>query len=212
MTETYYSSDHHFGHANTFLKFKKADGSPLRSFTDVTEMNEYIIQQHNSVVGIKDTVIMCGDVTMHSSNLSIVDRLNGIKILILGNHDEPQHINEYAKYFKSVHGVLGDKKNKLVYSHVPLHTASLGRWSRNVTGHLHSNVVNDIRYLNVSVEQLPDYKPINTEEVKLRFEINEHVFNKTGNVVNFSENLSSMQTLVNDLKLSKEYAEHLLRT
>lgn len=178
MTETFICSDHHFSHSNIWAKFTKSDGSPLREFSSNEEMNETIIKQHNSVVGIKDTVYMLGDVTLHSNDFSIVSRLNGIKILILGNHDDPQHINEYAKYFKSVHGILGDKKNQLVLSHVPPHPASLGRWGKCCHGHLHSHrvqiVINDksyddCRYLNCSLEQLDQYKPWNIDQVNQQF-------------------------------------------
>ena len=41
-------SDQHFGHANTFLKFKQADGvTPLRPFSSIEEMDDVQNVFHN---------------------------------------------------------------------------------------------------------------------------------------------------------------------
>ena len=45
-------SDHHFGHTNSWEKFKLADGSPLRPFTSDDEMNEAMIERHNAKSGL----------------------------------------------------------------------------------------------------------------------------------------------------------------
>jgi len=38
-------SDTHFGHTNSWEKFKLEDGSPLRPFTSTEEMDETMIRQ-----------------------------------------------------------------------------------------------------------------------------------------------------------------------
>ena len=80
------ASDHHMNHANC-LTFKKNDGTPLRPYSCVEEMNETLIDNHNSVVRPQDKIYMLGDVAMNKRGLEMVKRMNGTKILIKGNHD-----------------------------------------------------------------------------------------------------------------------------
>ncbi len=44
-------------------------------------------------------------------------------------------------------------------THIPIHEASKSRFAANIHGHLHTNVINDPWYINVSVEQI-DFTPI----------------------------------------------------
>jgi len=78
----FYISDHHFGHQN-IIKYCN------RPFKNVNEMNEYMIKMWNSVVNPLDTVIHGGDfsLTFVIHTATILKRLNGHKILVLGNHD-----------------------------------------------------------------------------------------------------------------------------
>jgi calcineurin-like phosphoesterase family protein len=80
----WFSSDTHFGHENII---KYCD----RPFKNVDHMNEVIIDNWNSVVSPGDTVYHLGDVALGQidKSLACVSRLNGYKILILGNHDRP---------------------------------------------------------------------------------------------------------------------------
>lgn len=165
----YFISDTHFGHAN-ILTFKRADGTPLREFSNVDEMDEYMIEKWNSVVRPQDKVYHLGDVVINSKFLYRLDRLNGHKRLVRGNHDIYK-TKLYSQYFEEIHGVrvFGGfdslpKRTRLAASHVPLHPDCVDRWGFNIHGHLHSNVMKDKRYINVSVEQL-DYTPISMDEV-----------------------------------------------
>jgi calcineurin-like phosphoesterase family protein len=97
---------------------------------------------------------------------NIFNQLHGTKILIKGNHDNLK-LSQYQQIFKDVRSyhVL----DKILLSHIPIHPDSLSRWVGNVHGHLHSNTLSDKRYLNVSVEQLDDYAPMNFEQIKEYF-------------------------------------------
>ena len=170
MANIFFASDHHFNHAN-ILTFKREDGSPLRDFKDVDEMNEHIILKHNSVVRPNDRVYFLGDVIMSRKNsaLAILCRLNGEKILIKGNHDlcDPE---AYLEYFKDIRG--SHQFSGIIMTHIPIHPESLGRWGVNIHGHLHHQVVRkyntkipDERYFNVSMERI-NYTPISLEEIK----------------------------------------------
>lgn len=79
----YIIADTHFGHEN-IIRYC------ARPFVDANHMNEKLIANWNAVVGNDDTVYMLGDFCM-SHNIEktkeLVSRLNGIKILVMGNHD-----------------------------------------------------------------------------------------------------------------------------
>lgn len=135
-------------------------------------MNEYMVMQHNRVVGQEDRVYFLGDVCMPktAAALTILSRMNGKKVLIKGNHDMAK-MSQYQMYFddiRSVHTLDG-----MILSHIPVHPESLSRWKVNVHGHLHHRAVRfentnipDPRYVSVCMERLNDYTPISLEELK----------------------------------------------
>jgi len=167
MSNIFLCSDHHFGHAN-ILTFTTSDGSRVRDFDSVEQMDETMVENHNRVVSAKDKVYFLGDVAFSKKTLAILARLNGEKVLIKGNHDQ-EKLTEYQKYFKDVRG--SHQFSGLIFSHIPIHLDSLGRWGANIHGHLHTNQVMingvpDPKYLNVSMEQIA-YTPISLEAAKL---------------------------------------------
>lgn len=101
----WFTSDLHFDHANII----EYTGRPWGS---VSEMNEAIIQNFNSVVRNNDEVHILGDVCMGkiADSLPLVGRLNGKKSLKLGNHDRPFPANKkssewftkYDPYFEHI--------------------------------------------------------------------------------------------------------------
>lgn len=153
-------SDLHFGHKNM---------AERRGFKNVEEHDKYIITQWNSVVNKRDTVWILGDITMQkSSNYYLLNELNGIKKIVLGNHDQPQHIPNLLKYVNKVCGIksLSHKNySKVFLTHCPIHLSELEyRVKYNIHGHVHENSINDNRYINVSCEVI-DYKPKTIEEL-----------------------------------------------
>lgn len=79
-------SDTHFNHGN-ILTFKDENGNPLRVFNDVIEMNEVMVERWNARVQPKDKVYHLGDIAIGKKGLSLLERCNGTKVLIKGNHD-----------------------------------------------------------------------------------------------------------------------------
>lgn len=80
----WFTSDLHFGHANIL-------GYCDRPFQTVEEMDEEIISRWNKVVGFDDEVWVLGDWSLGGNferSLGYVERLNGSKILLPGNHDK----------------------------------------------------------------------------------------------------------------------------
>jgi calcineurin-like phosphoesterase family protein len=163
------TADTHFSHAKV-CTFKAPDGSPLRPWDDVEEMDEALVENWNRTVGPKDKVYHLGDVAIQRKGLKILDRLNGDKVLIKGNHDIFK-LSDYYPRFRDIRAywVL----DKYAFSHVPVHPDALMSFSGNVHGHLHGGRVLtegqiDSRYVCVCVEQT-NFAPIAWEDVKLRF-------------------------------------------
>lgn len=167
MTNIFVIADTHFGHEKTCTEFKRSDGSPLRPFSSVKEMDEYMIEQWNATVRAKDKVYHLGDVVINRKNLKTLALLNGDKVLIKGNHDIFK-LQDYSAYFRDIRSYVLQAGH--VLSHVPIHPASLERWKANIHGHLHANRVLDIRgkidprYYCVSVEHT-NYTPVAIEDV-----------------------------------------------
>lgn len=138
-------SDLHLGHKR-ILEFS----GEWREGDSVDEHDEWIIDQWNSIVGKRDSVYLLGDVAFSRDGLAKCARLKGHKNLILGNHDGFK-VDEYQKYFKIRPGIF--KHAGFWLSHAPVHPESL-RGLRNIHGHMHHQVINDDRYINVCVEQV----------------------------------------------------------
>ena len=164
---TFLIGDTHFGHSN-ILTFKKQDGSNLRTFSCIEEHDEHLIKQWNSIVAVNDKVYHLGDVGFKSwTKLDLVlQRLNGTKVLIKGNHDGFK-LTQYAQHFKDIRG--SHQLDKFILTHIPIHVDSLSRWKANIHGHMHSNSLKDSRYYNVSVEQLVDYTPVSFDIIRKKY-------------------------------------------
>lgn len=163
---TWVAADHHFGHAN-ILNFKRDDGTPLRpNFKDIEEHDEYLIAAHNSVVEPSDRVYMLGDICINRRSRHLIGRLNGRLVLVKGNHDIFK-IQDYLPFFDDIRSYVVQKdkdRHKVILSHMPVHPDSVGQDNTNIHGHLHYNKLDDPRYICVSMEHLPNYKPIQVHE------------------------------------------------
>jgi calcineurin-like phosphoesterase family protein len=163
VANIFFISDTHFGHAN-ILSFKRSDGLPLRPFDSVEAMEEHIIDKWNSVVRPQDKVYHLGDVAIAQRGLATVERCAGHKRLVRGNHDIYKTA-EYLRYFEEVYATR--VLDAFVFSHIPIHPRSLGRFRANVHGHIHGTDGFGAGYFDVSVEAV-GYVPVSLEELKLR--------------------------------------------
>jgi calcineurin-like phosphoesterase family protein len=157
MSNKFFCSDHHFGHAN-ICKFTNEDGTKLRPWDDIQEHDEELVKRHNSVVKDTDTVYFGGDVAINRKHLHTIARLRGRKVLIKGNHDIFD-LHEYQQYFVDVRAYLVNPKEKFIFCHIPIHYDNFGRMGINIHGHTHGNVMKDSRYFSVCMEQV-NYTPI----------------------------------------------------
>jgi calcineurin-like phosphoesterase family protein len=164
MSIVRFIADLHLSHQNMATR---------RGFSTIEEHDEYIIAQWNSVVNKRDVTYILGDVTMEkSSPYPLLDRLNGIKHIVLGNHDRRQDTKKLLEYAESVAGMIQYKG--IMLTHAPIHPMELEyRFNKNIHGHIHDKVVMkmldgweipDERYFCVSCEQV-DYLPKTLEEL-----------------------------------------------
>lgn len=177
----WFTSDTHFDHENMITKFVLANGRPAREFASVEEMNETMIARWNEVVRPSDHIYHLGDVTMHRQvaqiRYRVLDRLNGHKRLLLGNHDADQ-VQNYLPWFKKI--FASRVIDRILFTHIPVHPDSLGRFHANVHGHTHHRILDPVivtdhkgygdstrrvPYLNVCVERT-DYRPVSLEQIK----------------------------------------------
>lgn len=165
MRDIWLISDTHFGH-NNILKFTGYDGKPVRpGFESVTDMDETMIRNWNSMVKENHIVYHLGDVYFGSSEKAdeILGRLNGSKRLILGNHDNGKD-PVLLKHFKKIVSDRYFKEYGLLLSHRPLHKFDLKPGERNVHGHIHQNIIDDPTYVNMCVEHR-NYTPTHITEI-----------------------------------------------
>jgi calcineurin-like phosphoesterase family protein len=180
MAETWYSADLHLGHSNII---KYCD----RPWDNVQAMNDSLVERWNAVVAGDDTVWVLGDVALTPRAIYPVARLNGIKILVAGNHDAcwtghrrteraRRTIPTYLEAgFAAVHEsgivtnhVIGSKP--VVLAHLPYagdHTET-DRYAEHrpadnglplICGHAHTAWKTSGRQINVGVD-VWDYRPV----------------------------------------------------
>lgn len=116
-----------------------------RQFTSVEDMNESLIRMWNSVAQPGDIIYILGDVAFMQSTAAtkIVQRLNGEKILITGNHDskllkDKKFRDEFTAIYPYYELRLDEQKYCLF--HFPIaEWNQCHRGAIHLHGHLHGN-------------------------------------------------------------------------
>lgn len=141
--KTWITSDLHFGHKNimTFCPQTRA-----RFNNDVAYMNNAMVEEWNAKVQFGDCVYILGDVAFMSGSDAgrMVNRLNGTKILIRGNHDRKTLKDAtFFNAFAEVHEYLDINYDghKIVMFHYPIaEWDQMHRGALHFHGHLHGGV------------------------------------------------------------------------
>lgn len=144
----FYIADCHFGHKN-ILRFDN------RPFADLHQMEEVMVMLWNATVQKGDTVYILGDFCWGKADewLRIIRQLNGIKVLIIGNHDLstfPAELkNQFADIspFKEI--VDNGKDNsgrKVLLSHYPMPFYKRANNDKYymLCGHVHNTAENQV--------------------------------------------------------------------
>ena len=140
----YISADCHFSHWN-IIKYCN------RPFKSVGEMNDTIIKNFNSVIKPDDIFYNLGDFCMgdkYDYIASLINRLNGRKVFIRGNHDKVKILNQLKedKLIEDWHDIFATYINGqyIVMCHYPMRSwdkSSHGSW--HTFGHVHSRFDNN---------------------------------------------------------------------
>jgi len=133
MTD-FFTSDWHFYHS-IIIKYCN------RPFKTEREMRNTIIGKYNEVVGKNDTCYVLGDTGMLgrdklSKLRPILDKMNGTKHLILGNHDEGKPFTYERMGFTSVHTAL-QYNTDVILRHDPA-SANVAPDKLWLVGHVHN--------------------------------------------------------------------------
>lgn len=132
----FYIADLHFGHKN-IINFDS------RPFNSVEEMNNTLIENWNRKVKKGDTTYILGDFCWGKEPewIEILNKLNGNKVLIRGNHDLKQmskNLKDKFLYIKDKHEI-SDCGKRVILSHYP-ELAYKSSYNPNVFmlhGHVH---------------------------------------------------------------------------
>lgn len=159
--KTWFTSDSHLGHKR-ILELTK------RPFASVEEMDEAIIERWNERVAQEDTVYHVGDFAFAEHNLYL-PRLNGHKILILGNHDHKNRVKK-AVGWHSIHEILKVKvdEQSIILCHYGMRVwRNSHHGYLHFYGHSHGNLGGDSQSLDVGVDCW-DFRPVSLEEIRER--------------------------------------------
>ena len=143
----------------------------IQPFKDVADMNWQLIKNWNNKVSKLDRVFMLGDYVMGNKEKikEITQKLNGHKILVMGNHDNysPKLYMEAGFDWVSKCPIILD--DFFILSHKPLYLNEHMPYV-NIYGHVHGNKAYadySPQSVCVSVERKHmGYAPIRMEEVK----------------------------------------------
>lgn len=177
MSNVWFTSDTHFGHANVIRYCN-------RPFKDKQEMDRELIRRWNTLVKPRDTIYHLGDFSFYGSTKTaeIVKKLQGHKILIRGNHDKgeayytragfqeyyqstPKEPREYEEFLLSHYPYWenynhDDRKHK--FADRMLHKRG-NRWL--LCGHVHEVWKSRGTCINVGVDQW-SFAPVSIDEIR----------------------------------------------
>lgn len=140
-----------------------------RPFKNVNEMNNEIINKFNERITNNDDVYILGDLIVHTeTNLQQLEKyirkMNGNKILILGNHDRFKPFEYIDIGFQSVHTYFRHNKFHLVHDPACSIIDIYNHWC---VGHIHTLFKeiqrNSSNVMNVGVD-VWDFYPIGIDD------------------------------------------------
>lgn len=164
MSKLFITADTHFGH-------KEIITYENRPFQNVDEMNDAIIKNWNEHVAPNDTVFHLGDVGMCSKEVlkAILTKLNGTKILVMGNHDQELSVNEWMECgFTEVYRYPIIYHEFMVMQHEPPQYINAATPFYYLYGHVHGTKMYptiSTQSACVSMERW-NYTPADLEEIK----------------------------------------------
>ena len=164
MNNIFFTSDTHFCHFN-ILRFCN------RPFNNVEEMNEILIEKWNSVVKKGDRVYHLGDFGFRAKDnkelITIFNRLNGSKYLIIGNHDDETVVKQMNWVYIKEQDGLRVASDYVWMNHFPMRSWNRSHYgSFHIYGHVHSKCNIYGKSIDVGCDAW-DYTPVSFDTIKL---------------------------------------------
>lgn len=166
----FFTADLHFGHRGVLRHCR-------RPYESLEEMEQSLISNWNDTITEQDTIYILGDFSFSglAKTLSVLERLNGRKHWITGNHDKAlmkkeamqEHFESIGPY-KEIKLQLPDGNQDVVMSHYPMLTwnkAHYGSWMLH--GHSHGTLkhpYSGMRLLDVGVDT-NDLRPYSVQQI-----------------------------------------------
>jgi len=152
----FFTADEHYFHKN-IIKFCN------RPFDNVEEMNQTIIDNHNSVVSKNDTTIHVGDFAFGSRSkiLRLLKQLNGNHIFIMGSHDRWLQNSPKVPYIweRRINGI------PIICCHYCMRVWAKSHYnSYHLYGHSHGNLPSEGKSMDVGVDT-NDFYPYSINDV-----------------------------------------------
>lgn len=161
MTKVFFTADQHFGH-------KRIIELANRPYASVEAMDEDMIVKWNEVVGKDDLVYHLGDFAF-ADHTPYLQRLNGWKRLIRGNHDHSNRVKA-AKGWEHVSDIehVRVEGQSLVLFHYAMRVWNKsGHGAIQLYGHSHNNLEGDAQQCDVGVDCW-DFYPVTLEQIKAK--------------------------------------------
>ena len=136
-------------------------------FKNAQHMVDVFVDYHNELVSPDDTVYMNGDVINQKTPefLPQIERFNGRKILLRGNHDRVFSDEDLSPYFEKIYaegeGLYMEIKG--IWCKIQHYPTESEEGCFNLVGHIHSAWKYQINAFNVGVD-CNHYRPYKLEE------------------------------------------------
>jgi calcineurin-like phosphoesterase family protein len=162
MSKIWFTSDLHLFHKNIITYCK-------RPFSNTEEMNLKIINNWNYKVAEDDVVYIIGDIAFKGKTIvkEILNKLNGTKILIRGNHDRKDNIPDdcFLEVVKRKQ-IVGEGYDFILVHDPAEASANHTNNQKYLCGHLHSEPERRIykNWVDIGVDG-NNFYPISLDEV-----------------------------------------------
>jgi calcineurin-like phosphoesterase family protein len=154
----FFTADQHFYH-NNIIKYCN------RPFANVEEMNRTLMINWNNKVGQKDIVYILGDLSFKYSD-EMLDKLNGQKILVTGDHDKNSII--FKDKFLRIEKLLKieEQGQTIVLCHYCMRVWPKSHFnSWHLFGHSHGHLEPIGKSWDVGVDK-NNFTPLSFDEIK----------------------------------------------
>lgn len=169
-TKTFFTSDQHFGSTGHAVKYRT-------EFMDSDHMDDVFIDAWNCKVPDDGHTFCIGDFSVTNSKRTgeILDKLNGRKYLVIGNHDrglnmENKNRFEWVKPYHEQKIDFGPERYVLIMCHYAFRSWNKMHYGAlNLHGHSHANLPRIPAQLDVGVDSarifLGTWAPFSMEDI-----------------------------------------------